>query len=172
MPISVRPIRIVGDIAIVPLTRGYEAVIDASDVSLVNRNSWQAKIRFRADGSIRTVYAVRSIREGGRNIMQSLHSIILGVPIVDHRDGNGLNCRKYNLRSASFQENARNKGMSCNNTSGFKGVTLHKSTGKWHSRITVNRKSAHLGLFSTKEEAAAAYAKASREFHGEFGRTT
>lgn len=54
---------------------------------------------------------------------------------------------------------------------GFKGVDFHKNTKKYRARITVHRKSHCLGYFYTPEEAAAAYAKASLELHGEFGRT-
>lgn len=40
-----------------------------------------------------------------------------------------------------------------NNTSEIEGVTWHKSSGKWQSRIYLNNKSVYLGLYDTKHEA-------------------
>lgn len=43
------------------------------------------------------------------------------------------------------------------NTSGFKGVSFRKGSGKWHARVLIEGKSRHLGFFPTPEEAARAY---------------
>ena len=56
---NIRQIRIQGDIAYVPLTKGYEAVIDAADVPLVQGNNWSATVRKR------TCYAFRTERAKG-----------------------------------------------------------------------------------------------------------
>jgi hypothetical protein len=70
------------------------------------------------------------------------------------------------LRECSRAENMRNlKGRG---TSGFKGVFTHRK--KWLARICVNRKDHYLGVFNTKEEAAAAYDAAARILHGKFAR--
>ena len=88
--------------------------------------------------------------------------------IVDHIDGNPLNNSLSNLRWATDLESSRNRKTFSNNSSGFKGVSFHKATGKWRAYIKVDGKLKHLGLFHTKEEAAAAYEKAARELYGEF----
>lgn len=49
-----------------------------------------------------------------------------------------------------------------NNTSGFRGVSFHKRTGKWQAYISVNRKQFHIGLYDTPEEAHEAYIAAAK----------
>lgn len=89
---------------------------------------------------------------------------------IDHINGVKSDNRIVNLRSASRLENAKNKGRQSNNTSGFKGVSLHTQTQKWTARIMVSKKSISLGLFDDPESAYAAYCRANIKFHGEFGR--
>ena len=169
---NIRPIRVKGQLAYVPLTKGYEAVIDASDVHLVEGFNWCAVVRRY------TVYAVRGERSAERagasrrNI--SLHRVIVGGPDglqVDHCDGNGLNNRRCNLRVATAAQNQQNARKRSDNTTGLKGVDWHKRDRKWRARIVANGKRKHLGLYHTAEEAYAAYCAASEKYHKEFGRT-
>lgn len=167
-----RPIRIEGDVAYVPLTKGYEAVIDAADVPLVEDASWCAKIARNGDGSIRTVYAEKGFAGiGGRIIMTLMHRMLIGAPkssMVDHVNGNGLDNRRLNLRLATSSENAHNRRINRNNTSGLKGVCFDKSAGKWRAMIRLDGKLRHLGFFMDIEEAHAAYVSASLRLHGPF----
>jgi hypothetical protein len=169
MPRQVRPIRIEGNIAYVPLTKGYEAVIDAADVALVEAHNWCASV------DANTVYAQRKDCSGPKKRTVWLHRAIMGEPSglkVDHKDGNGLNNRRYNLREATHAENMRNRRTNENNTSGFKGVYLNKQSEKWCAQIKLNGKNRQLGRFDTPEEAHAAYATASAKLHGEFAKLT
>lgn len=163
---SARPIRIVGEIAFVSLTRGYEAIIDASDVPLVSGVNWQAKI------TPRSVYATRSARREGRRRAVSLHATILGSgpDHVDHVNGNGLDNRRANLRRASRVENGQNRRLNTNNASGFKGVSFRKDTGKWRAEITLRGQRMCLGNFEVPSAAHAAYCEAARKFFGNFAR--
>jgi hypothetical protein len=173
-PKKTRPIRIEGDLAYIPLTQGYEAVIDAVDVPLAG-GTWNAQVRRRKDGSIRTVYAVRKLpRDGDRQPLLRLHRVIMGLPPeteVDHADGDGLNNTRANLRPATDAQNARNARLRVDNRSGFKGVCRVKGRESWQAQITVNGKKCHLGRFGTKEEAFAKYTEASQQLHGDYGRT-
>jgi hypothetical protein len=63
-----------------------------------------------------------------------------------------------------------NKDKDPRNTSGYKGVSKHKETGKWDARITAKGKQYYLGLFHTKEEAYNAYCKKEKELFGSFVR--
>lgn len=92
-------------------------------------------------------------------------------PLIDHIDGNKSNNRISNLRAATKAENCRNKRIHANNTSGYKGVSWHKATGKWMASIMTNGKTVHLGVFSDPTEAHEAYTQAARDMHGEFART-
>lgn len=91
---------------------------------------------------------------------------------IDH-----INCvphdnRLCNLREASRSENQRNTPIRRNNTSGAKGVSWSRGMRKWHVYIAKDRKRTTVGYFVDLEEASKAYAKASAELHGEFGRTS
>lgn len=161
-----RAIRIEGDVAYVPLTKGYEAVIDAADVPLVGAWSWCASVEAC------TVYAMRKGPAPDYRTIR-LHRYILGAAPgedVDHQDRNGLNNRRGNLRFASASENARNRAVSRANTSSFKGVSFNVRDKVWQAHIKLDGRKKHLGCFSRPSDAAAAYAKASAALHGEFGR--
>jgi len=81
--------------------------------------------------------------------------------------------RIENLREATRQENSRNTGKYSNNKSGFKGVHLQKSSGKWQAKAQAeNGKQKHLGYFPTPEAASAAYNTFARNLHGEFFRSS
>lgn len=104
-----------------------------------------------------------------------LHRVVLDIKknaqlSVDHINGNILDNRKSNLRICTHAENTRNRGIRSDNKTGFKGVSLSESGRRFAARIKVNYKNIRLGYFEKKEDAARAYDKAAREFHGEFAR--
>lgn len=89
---------------------------------------------------------------------------------IDHRDTDRLNNRLENLRLASRHQNGCNTSLPSHNTSGFKGVSLHKRSGRFAAYYKKHGKKQHIGYFATAEEAHAAYSlAASREFE-EFAR--
>jgi hypothetical protein len=167
----IRPIRIEGNVAFVPITKGYETIIDAVDVHLVEGWNWCANV-----GS-NTVYSQRLTPRDADGKQQKIlmHRAIMAAPDhleVDHENGNGLdNRRSANLRLATHAQNNRNQRISRANTSGAKGVSWDRRDKKWRAYITLGGKRKHLGFYTEIDDAAAAYAKASAEMHGEFGRT-
>lgn len=145
----------------IPLTQGLFAIVEDSDFESVDRFKWCAHRQARQ------TYAYRSV--GQKTIF--LHQFLMsGIPRVDHRDGNGLNNQRSNLRPATVSNNACNRGRPKNNTSGFKGVYWNKLAGKWHVKIQLDRKRKHIGYFDDPVEGAKAYDRAARELHGEFAR--
>jgi len=80
------------------------------------------------------------------------------------------NRRRTNLRICTQAQNISNRaGPQRNSTSGVRGVSFEKRRGTWRATIKVNQKAIHLGSFSDKSDAAAAYAAANRQHFGEFG---
>lgn len=90
---------------------------------------------------------------------------------IDHINGRRTDNRLSNLREASREENSRNSKVQSNNASGKKGVSFHKASGKWQARICADGKRHSLGVFESREDAAAAYDRAAVSFHGAFART-
>lgn len=148
---------------LVPLTKGLQCLIDKADAPLVLNRKWKAR------RGINTWYAQATIYlKGGKYTTIQMHRVILGAGpggVVDHKDGNGLNNTRENIRICTKQQNNRKRFLRKDSSTGFKGVTRHWN--KWRAKILVNSKQRHIGLFDTPELAAAAYDVAAIE---EFGR--
>ena len=158
----------------IPLTNGGFALVDDEDFEKLLSYPWCRK----TVPNSQLVYAVytASISPGNRQTVW-LHRMILGATkgqLVDHRDGDGLNNTKTNLRFCTHSENCRNKKIRSDSKTGTKGVTRNKSHGKetggWLAQIGVNGRGIRLGVFGSKKEAAIAYQNAAKRLHGEFAR--
>lgn len=104
-----------------------------------------------------------------------MHRLILGlVPgdgqRVDHRDLNGLNNVRSNLRLCTSSQNLANGPRRVDNTSGYRGVGWDRQHRRWVAKIQVRGRTMNLGLFRSPEQAALAYDAAAREHFGEFAR--
>lgn len=152
----------------VKLTRGLVTTIDVEDLELVSQYKW-----FASRGS-NTDYASRTQNEDGRRKNVKLHRVLLNAPDgvhVDHRNGNGLDNRRENLRLCTTVENRRNshKPKGCSST--FKGV--YKRPGErpksWIASVSVGKKR-HVRLFYTELEAAQWYDEMASEHYGEFAK--
>lgn len=142
------------------------ALVDDVDAGL-RRFGWRLS---RSQG---IDYAGRDyVREDGSNAFEFLHRRVLGLTdsgiIVDHVNGDGLDCRRANLRIASAAENSRNARKHRDNASGFKGVSWDRTRGRWQAQITVRGRRFRLGRFTDPRAAAAAYDAGAREHFGAF----
>jgi hypothetical protein len=90
--------------------------------------------------------------------------------LIDHKNRDPADNRIDNLRAATRSNNQHNRTAMKTNTSGYKGVSFHKKTGKWRANVFFNSKQHYLGLFADPQKAYAAYCKAAKELHGEFAR--
>lgn len=85
---------------------------------------------------------------------------------IDHINRIKNDNRIENLRDLHPFENAQNfYGVRKNNTSGARGVSLHKPTGLWYATIGLKGKRIKLGYFKDKAEAAKSYLDAAKKFH-------
>lgn len=125
---------------------------------------WASRLNWRLSGGRkkRYVYCTRD----GQTIY--LHREVMGNPkgmLVDHRFGDTLDCRRKNLRLATYAQNAANKVL---RPGQLRGVRFRARAGKWEARIFCYGKKFALGLFSTTAEATAAYDQAARLLRGDF----
>lgn len=159
----------------IPLTQGKVALVDDSDFERLSRHKWHA----HKSSSTTSWYARRNIRIRPRvQTTILMHREILGLEYSshdgDHRDGNGLNNQRSNLRPASRSQNLQNQqGHLKKKYSRFKGVhrDVARSRSCWLAQIRVNGKQKVIGSFRNEEVAALAYNEAARIHFREFAKT-
>lgn len=146
-----------------PLNDGLFAIVDDADVDRATERNWgHHKTR-------NNIYARSNAGKKFKTLL--LHRYIMQIPgRVDHINGNGLDCRRCNMRPATHAQNIMNSGIRSNNKSGFKGVFWNSQKRKWNAKIMLNYRNIHCGFFDDVIEAAKAYDTAARIYHGEFAK--
>ena len=151
----------------VPLTKGQFALIDMEDAPKILRHCWMAYWHRN------TFYARRMIRRNrqGKRGYVWMHREIIGCPkgfTRDHKNRNGLDNRKDNLRIATNAIQRLNTRKASGTSSRFRGVSRRYGRGKpWTAVMSVNGKSRYLGTFDDEQSAAVAYDNAARSVWGE-----
>ena len=164
------------------LTKGYKTIVDDDDYEWLSEYKWSASVdkRDKYVSARTTMYKYFEGYKWRRGVKMS--RLILDAKKgeqVDHVNGDSLDNRRSNLRICTAPENARNhrkqelinKGP-C--SSKYKGVTLstNKKDGKeyhyWRAQITADSVNHYLGQYSNEEDAARAYDRAAKNYHGEF----
>lgn len=144
----------------------YEVLIDKEDCEEFKKYKWF----INKPKNKNTAYVLRSIVKNNKKTTISLHSQLTGYKMADHINGNGLDCRRSNMREAIGSQNNMNTKIYRNNTSGYKGVTLVKDRKKWRARIQINNKYKSIGEYYNKDQAAIAYNIAALNYFGEFAK--
>ena len=161
-------------------------LIDKEDLELLDYTNWRTT-GHQKSRMTHTNYCIGSpssrLKEEGYGwlgahpkIHRLIMSRILARPLlkkelIDHKDGNGLNNRRENLRIATRSQNAQNQRKWRRKTSSqYKGVCWLKDRQLWVAYIggawSQSRK--YLGRFKLEEEAAVAYDKKAVEYYEEF----
>ena len=152
----------------IELTQGRVARVDDEDFDWLNQWKWCLSKLYNG----KKQYATRGKCGGSKTKTLLMHRLIINAKKdehVDHRNGDGLDNRRSNLRICTMSQNQANRGPTKANTSGFKGVSPDRR-GRWRARVKVNGKQKALGSFATPEEAAIAYDREARAVFGEFAR--
>jgi hypothetical protein len=151
-------------------TRKYPdtfAIVDDADFEHLNQWKWHAERHKK------TIYARRCNAKSESPRRLSMHREVLGAPVgigIDHKDGNGLNNQRSNLRPATDAENNRNRAIQRNNTSGYVGVVWHKGHNRWRAKIKVDGKNIHITENADIMKAVRARDTAAIKYFGEFAK--
>lgn len=146
------------------LSRGLCTMVDAADYGTASAFNWSAS---KGD---HCWYAVRQSRKDEGKGIVLLHRFLTNANngvYVDHRNRDGLNNLRSNLRLCTNQQNCRNTRPRPG-TSKFKGVSLDRRRGDWSAQVHVNGRKKHLGFFKSEEDAARAYDRAAAQHFGDF----
>ncbi len=151
------------------LTQGKTATVDDADFEYLSQFKWCAVC------SDNKWYAKRSLPHGPGEKQKhiTMQNDLLGKPPkgmeIDHRDGNGLNNKRDNVRVCTHHQNLMNKAGH-GKTSKFKGVTRRKDMNFYRASIGYFGKVIHLGYFREERAAALAYNDAAQRFFGTYAR--
>jgi hypothetical protein len=111
-----------------------------------------------------------TVRYAYNRALGYMHRHIINAPSgvsIDHRNGDGLDNRRSNLRIAGQSNNTAAADFK-RGRSGYRGVHWSAQDGKWRGQIKVKGKKFHLGVFIDPVHAARAYDRAAVEHFGEF----
>lgn len=156
----------------IQLTKGKVALVDDADYDWLNQWKWYAIF----DG--RNWYAQRNLLKKDRppNVVR-MHRAILGITdpkvILDHKDRNGLNNTRDNLRTANESQNGINRRQQKNSKTGAIGVCVDavgSRVKRYRAYITVDGKTTLLGRFKTLEEAVIARQLGEIRYFGEYAK--
>lgn len=148
---------------LIPLSQGKFAMVDDQDYESLNQYKWHAYSR----NAHSAIYAVRSEWIKGTTKSIRMHRQILNAPedyVVDHKDHNGLNNQRSNIRLATKSQNQWNMKP----YPGIKNIGIRKHGNKWEARIGYKGKILYLGAFKTESEAVEIRNKKATELHGQF----
>lgn len=146
----------------------YSAIVDDSDYEWLMQWNWSVSILGKK------IYAVRYSYETGKKINILMHRQILNLidPKADgdHKNNNGLDNQRHNLRKSTRSQNIANRTKIKNGSSKYLGVTRKTQNGHsyWYAQLEKSGVAYCLGTHKTEEDAAMAYDKKAKEIHGEF----
>jgi hypothetical protein len=151
------------------LGEGKFTTVSPIDYYQFNVFHWYAEVKGYNTYAVRAV----SVPEKRRTRIVSMHREIMNHPeghVVDHKNGDGLDNRRSNLRKATKAQNMHNRRKRKNTSSKYIGVSFHKTYKAWVSQIVHEGKRRWIGKFESEIEAARAFDEAAEKYHGEFAR--
>lgn len=150
----------------IELTKGYQTIVDDADYDALMQYSWHAHVDRN-----RMVYASTSLkRQDGTRPRLFMHNLLMGKRTgftADHKNRNGVDNQRENLRWATRAQNMSNRIFPVG-VSGFRGVQPSQGSGKWRVFIKKDKKTRYGGTYSDPRDAAIKYDALARELHGNF----
>ena len=144
------------------------ALVDDEDYSIINQHQWYA---LKCESKTRTNwYVIR--HHNGKTIYMHREIIAACEKLdIDHKNGNGCDNRRENLRAGTTSQNLQNQRKTLGCSSAFKGVCWDKERSLWMAKIKANNRHKFIGRFSDEVSAAKAYDQTARYYFGEFALT-
>ena len=148
----------------IPLSQRKVAIIDDEDYALVSQYNWYTR------KTKHNFYATCHVYKNGKRTTIAMHQLLCpSDDFVDHKNGNGLDNRRQNLRACTKHQNDMNRHYT-HGSSKYKGVSWNKRDNKWQATIKYENKGRFLGYYISEQEAALAYNEAALKYFGEFAR--
>jgi hypothetical protein len=151
----------------ITLTKGWVALVDDEDFDKISIHRWRATTMKSGQ-----TYANRTFWKNGKQTSISMHIEILGKKPgfkIDHRNNNGLDNRRENLRHCTSSQNNMNRSRWKSKKNLYKGVS--KKRNGWRAEIGYQRKKFYGKVRKTEIEAATDYDRLAVCLFGEFAKT-
>lgn len=146
------------------LTQGKIAVVDDDDFEYLRKHKWHYARRYTSE------YAGTFLWTDKKNVLILMHRMVIGArkgEEVDHKDCNGLNNQKDNLRLVTHSQNMQNLKP---RDGKYKGTSYRKDRGLFEAYIGTPPNKQRLGHYCSEIAAACAYDYAAIELFGEFAK--
>jgi hypothetical protein len=125
MSLNMKKIKLLGKYAI---AEHEFALVDDDDFEEIAKFKWYVMLVQKRSHYKKLYYSYRGKKIKGKSIKTLMHRQVMSVKDrrqVDHKNHNGLDNQKHNLRIATHQQNASNKSIIGNKTSKYKGVRFN-----------------------------------------------
>ena len=155
----------------IELSKGQVAIVDADDYEFLSQWKWHAAW----SKETQSYYAEAWDYSLGKTRV-AMHRVVMGCvkgdgKQVDHIHGNTLDNRRSELRFTDHAKNQMNRKLHSNSSSGHRGVSWCKQTGKWKVRVEVGDRVIWKGRFVEKDKAIRVAQATRIEAYGDFART-
>lgn len=154
--------------------KGHYTKVSDEDYEWLNMYNW-----YLIDNHKGHQYTETQKYTNGKQTMHKMHRLIMNVTdpkvYIDHKDGDGLNNQRENLRVATHGQNCANRNSTKNSISRYLGVFWivtrrgDKEWGTWRAACKSNGRKYGYD-YKTEQEAAIGYNELAKIHHGEFAR--